>query len=216
MLPPASRGQPIPIRSTKTEKELRHRPRLLRSLLFPSPPAAARATPNGDSGSQGKVREGAGIAERQVPAPLPLASPTLPRLPQQNEGHHEGLRRTKTALPSPPLLSPRHRRSARALPPASCLPTIVPSSERSLRSPTKPTTVKHSTPTAAALRRLTRRDHPIGCRSRAAGAPPISAARTRLLEGLESFVTFKRRSGAVLVSPVLGWGAFTLCLSSAF
>lgn len=28
------------------------------------------------------------------------------------------------------------------------------------------------------------------------GPPPISAARTRLLEGLESFVTFKRRLGA--------------------
>lgn len=55
---------------------------------------------------------------------------------------------------------------------------------------------RSSTPAAAALPGPARHGRPIGCRSRAAGPPPISAARTRLLEGLETFVTFKRRSGA--------------------
>lgn len=70
------------------------------------------------------MREGARTADRQGPSPISPCLPDLPRLPPQDSGHPEGLRRTKTALPCPP--------SGKGVPPereapGPCLPALLPS-----------------------------------------------------------------------------------------
>lgn len=106
----------------------------------------------------GKKRGAADTGE--VPAPSPLASPTPPRLPLQDEGHREGLPRTETALPSSTRgkgVPPEGEAPERCLPALS--PTSLPGggrrgaplSHRRLRNGRAPR-ASHSSPQPGATR----------------------------------------------------------------
>lgn len=88
---PAALGLPVPIRSTQQGgRELSRRAR------FPRSPTHHQPSEQLHNQKATQVRQEG--CER-VPAPSPLASPTLPRLSPQDSGHTEGLRRTETTLP---------------------------------------------------------------------------------------------------------------------